>query len=40
MKKWEGECREGGARQTWVRKEICRMRRRGGELRDASVADG
>lgn len=29
-----------GGEQTWVRKEICRLRRRGEELRVASVANG
>lgn len=29
-----------GERQTWVRKGICRLRRRGGELREASIANG
>lgn len=31
---------EAWGEQTWVRKGICRLRRRGEELREASVANG
>lgn len=43
---WAPETRGGEVKSsrreghTWVRKGICRLRRRGGELRVASVANG